>query len=113
MPEPLKYRYTTGPISGSEGQDNIRVLVLNNGSKKHSAQIKIFNLDRSPKKKVFDETFVIAARSQTGTEFIPSFAAFEVQILTDSLVVNSWVGDRGGNENLPGNTVLSKDLSRF
>lgn len=113
MPVSLKYRYTTGPISGSEGQDNIRILVLNNGAKQHSAQVKIYNLDRSPKNKVYDETFIIRSKSQIKTEFIPSFESYEVQVLTDSSLVNSWVGGRAGNENLPGNTVLSKELTRF
>ena len=113
MPASLKYRYTTGPISGSQYQDNIRILVLNNGSKKHIAQVKIFNLDTPTKSKVYDETFTIAPKSQNGTGYIPSFEAYEVQVLTDSSMVYSWVGDRSGNENLPGNTVLSKEMIRF
>jgi len=113
MPAALKYRYTTGPISGSQYQDNIRVLVLNNGSKRHTARILIFNLDPSPKRKVYDETFTIPPKSQTGTGYIPSFDAFEVQVLTDSSMVYSWVGNRSGTENLPGNTVLSKEMIRF
>lgn len=108
-----KYRYTTGPISCSEFINNIRVLVLNNGSKGHKARVKIFNLDPKPKKKVFDETFAIAANSKTQTEFIPMFNSFEVQILTDSPQVFVWVGGRAGNENLEGNIILHKDLVRF
>lgn len=113
MPASLKYRYTTGPISGSQYQDNIRILVLNNGSKKHTAQVKIFDLDPATKVKVYDEIFSVASKSQIVTEYIPSFDAFEVQVLTDSSMVYSWVGNRSGNENLPGNTVLSKEMIRF
>lgn len=109
----LKYRYTTGPISGSEGQDNIRIIALNNGSKKHTARIKIYNIDSTPKQKVYDETFSIEPYSKIETGFIPSFAAYEVQILTDSSLVYSWVGGRAGYENLVGNTVLNKELIRF
>jgi len=113
MPASLKYKYTTGPISGSEFQDNIRILVLNNGSKKHKARVKIYNLDPTPKRKVYDETFTIEPNSKIKTEFIPSFETYEVQILTDSALVYSWVGGRSGNENLEGNTVLNKELTRF
>lgn len=109
----LKYRYTTGPISGGQYQDNIRIIVLNNGTKKHKARIIIYNLDRSPKAKVYDETLDIAPQSQTGTEFIPSFELYEVQVLTDSSMVLSWVGGRSGNENLEGNVVLNKELTKF
>ncbi len=109
----LKYRYTTGPISGGQYQDNISVLVLNNGTRKHTAQVKIFNLDPTPKKKVYDETFIIGSKSQITTGYIPSFAAYEVQVLTDSSLVYSWVGGRSGYENLVGNTVLNKELTRF
>lgn len=109
----LKYRYTTGPVSISEGINNIRVLVLNNGSRVHYARIKIFNLDPTPKAQVFNELFTIEPSSKDSTEFIPSFNAFEVQVLTDSPVVYIWVGGRAGNENLEGNTVLHKDLVRF
>lgn len=113
MSASLEFRYTTGPISGSQFQDNIRILVLNNGSKKHTAQVKIYNLDTPTKTKVYDETFTIASKSQIGTGYIPSFEAFEVQVLTDSSMVYSWVGNRAGTENLPGNTVLSKEMIRF
>lgn len=113
MPATLKFRYTTGPISGSQYQDNIRILVLNNGNKKHTAQVKIFNLDTTPKTMVYNETFSIPPKSQIGTGFIPSFDSYEVQVLTDSSLVYSWVGGRSGTENLPGNTALNKDLTRF
>lgn len=109
----LKYRYTTGPVSVSENIDNIRVLVLNNGSKEHIARIKIFNLDPIPKIQVFNELFTIDPQSKTGTEFIPMFNSFEVQVLTDSSLVLAWVGGRSGNENLEGNIILHKDLVRF
>jgi hypothetical protein len=46
-----KYRYTTGPISISEFINNIRILVLNNGAKRHNARVRIFNLDPKPKKR--------------------------------------------------------------
>jgi len=108
-----KYKYTTGPISISENIDNIRVLLLNNGSKTHLATVKIYNLDETPKERVFSEVFTISPESKTGTEFIPSFNAFEVQVLTDSRHVYAWVGGRSGNENLVGNTVLHKELVRF
>jgi hypothetical protein len=108
-----KYRYTTGPISISEFINNIRILVLNNGAKRHNARVKIFNLDPKPKKEVFDETFTVAANSKIQTEFIPMFNAFEVQILSDSPRILIWVGGRSGNENLEGNIILHKDLVRF
>lgn len=113
MSSVLKYRYTTGPISVSENIDNIRVFVLNNGSKQHIARIKIFNLDPTPKSRVFNELFTIDAHSKTGTEFIPMFNSFEVQVLTDSPLVFIWVGGRSGNENLVGNVILHKELIRF
>lgn len=113
MADLAKYRYTTGPISISEFINNIRVLVLNNGAKRHKARVKIFNLDPKPKKQVFDETFMIAANSKIQTEFIPAFNSFEVQILTDSRLVFLWVGGRSGNENLEGNIILHKDMVRF
>jgi hypothetical protein len=106
-------KYTTGPISVSEGIDNIRVLLLNNGSKKHFAKVKIYNLDHTPKTQVYSEIFTIRPNSEKKTEFIPSFNAFEVQVLTDSKHVYSWVGGRSGNENLVGNIVLHKELIRF
>lgn len=109
----LKYRYTTGPISISEGINNIRVLVLNNGSYRHNARIKIYNLDPKPKDEVFNELFTIAPQSKISTEFIPMFNSFEVQVLTDSSRVYSWVGGRGGNENLEGNIILHKDMVKF
>jgi len=113
MADSLKYRYTTGPISGSQYQNNIRVVVLNNGSKRHTSQIKIFNLDQAPKVKVYEETFTVSSKSQIKTEYIPSFELYEVQILTDSSMLYIWVGGRSGNENLPGNTVLNQELIRF
>lgn len=113
MPVSLKYRYTTGPISGSQYQDNIRIVVLNNGSRKSKARVKIFNLDPTPKEKVYDETFIIESESKIKTEFIPSFETYEVQILTNCSHVYSWVGGRSGTENLEGNIVLNKDLNRF
>jgi hypothetical protein len=113
MPASLKYRYTTGPISICEGIDNIRVLVLNNGSNKHYTRVKIFNLDPKPKDEVFNELFTIAPQSKISTEFIPMFNSFEVQVFTDSSLVFIWVGGRGGNENLEGNIVLHKDMVRF
>jgi len=109
----FKYKYTTGPISCSEYINNIRVLVLNNGSKNHKARVKIFNLDPTPKNEVFDEIFTIASHSKINTEFIPMFNSFEVQILTDSSLVFIWVGGRAGNENLTGNTISHKELVRF
>jgi len=113
MSSRLKYKYTTGPISVSENIDNIRVLLLNNGSKEHFAKVKILNLDQTPKTQVFSELFTICPDSETKTEFIPSFNAFEVQVLTDSPHVYIWVGGRSGNENLVGNTVLHKELISF
>jgi len=113
MSSKLKYKYTTGPISVSENIDNIRILLLNNGSKEHYAKVKIFNLDQTPKTQVFSELFAISPDSETKTEFIPSFNAFEVQVLTDSAHVYIWVGGRSGNENLVGNTVLHKELISF
>ena len=109
----VKYRYTTGPISCNEFINNIRVMALNNGAKRHQARVKIFNLDPKPKDKVFDETFTIAANSKIQTEFIPMFNSFEVQILTNSPLVFVWVGGRAGNENLEGNIILHKDMVRF
>ncbi|MEA4925866.1 MAG: hypothetical protein VB084_11205 [Syntrophomonadaceae bacterium] len=109
----FKYKYTTGPISVSEGIDNIRVVVLNNSSRRRTAVIKIFNLDPQPKLQVFSERFSICPHSIASTEYIPSFNYFEVQILTNSSHVYAWVGGRSGNENLPGNTVLHKELIRF
>ncbi|MEN6326054.1 MAG: hypothetical protein ABFD18_07610 [Syntrophomonas sp.] len=108
-----KYRYSTGPISISENINNIKVLILNNGSQKHKAKVKIFKLDPSPKSEVFDETTTIASDSTYSTEFIPMFNTFEVQVYTDSAKVYIWVGGRAGNENLVGNTVLHKQLIRF
>jgi hypothetical protein len=93
----LRYKYTTGPISISENIDNIRVLLLNNGSREHFAKVKIFNLDPTPKIQVFSELFTISTDSEVTTEFIPSFNAFEVQIFTDSPHVYSWVGGRSIN----------------
>lgn len=113
MPAILKYRYTTGPISGSQYQNNIRIVALNNGTKRHSVQIKIFNLDPSPKRKVYEETFTVSSKSTIKTEYIPSFELYEVQVFTDSAIVYIWVGGRAGNENLPGNTVFNKELIRF
>jgi len=109
----LHYRYTTGPVSISEGINNIRVLVLNNGAKKHNAWVKNFNLDPEPKNEVFNEMFTIAPHSKINTEFIPMFNSFEVQIFTDSSLVFIWVGGRAGNENLEGNIILHKDLVKF
>ena len=109
----FKYKYTTGPISVSENIDNIRVLLLNNGLKEHFAKVKIFNLDETPKMRVFSELFAISPHSATKTEFIPSFNAFEVQVITDCRLVYIWVGGRSGNENLVGNTVLHKELILF
>ncbi len=113
MSSRLRFRYSTGPISVSEGIDNIRIFLLNNGSKEHFAKVKIFNLDPTAKTQVFSELFTINPDSKTGTEFIPSFNAFEVQVLTDSPHVYIWVGGRAGNENLVGNTVLHEELIRF
>ena len=113
IPTVYKYRYTTGPISVGENADNIRVVLLNNGTKSHKAVIKIYNLDPSPKKLVFNETFNISPGSKAGTEYIPSFNYFEVQILADSAVVLAWVGGRSGNENLVGNVVLHSELVRL
>jgi hypothetical protein len=113
MAAQLKYRYTTGPISISETINNIRVVVLNNGAKGHSARVKIFKLDTTPKSQVFNELFTIDSYSKITTEFIPMFNYYEVQILTDSSLVYAWVGGRSGNENLTGNVVLHKDLIRF
>jgi hypothetical protein len=109
----FKYKYTTGPISVSEYIDNIRAVVLNNGSSNHTVVIKIFNLDTKPKEQVYSESFNVAVKSIAGTEYIPSFDYFEVQIFTDSRHVYAWVGGRAGNENLPGNTVLQKNLISF
>jgi hypothetical protein len=109
----LKYRYTTGPISISEGINNIRVLVLNNGLREHSARVKIFNLDPLPKEQVFNQLFTIDSNSKINTEFIPMFNSFEVQVLTDSRLIFIWVGGRSGNENLEGNVILHSDLIRF
>lgn len=109
----MKYRYTTGPVSVSENIDNIRIVVSNNGAQKHQARIKIFNLDPSPKKEVFNQLFSIRSKSKTATEFIPMFNYFEVQVLTDSPLVYIWVGGRSGNENLVGNVVLHKEMIRF
>lgn len=113
MAKSAEYKYTTGPISCGENINNIRVLVLNNGAKRHKARVKIFNLDPKPKKEVFNEAFTIAANSKIQTEFIPMFNSFEVQILTDSPRILIWVGGRSGNENLEGNTILHTDLVRF
>ncbi|MDD4803216.1 MAG: hypothetical protein PHF24_09810 [Syntrophomonas sp.] len=109
----LRYKYTTGPISVSENINNIRVLLLNNGTKVHFAKVRILNLDETPKKQVFNELFTINPQSQAKTEYIPTFNTFEVQVLSDSKVVYIWVGGRSGNENLAGNIVLHKDLIIF
>ena len=71
-------------ISYSEYINNIRVLALNNGSKRHKALkslILILN-------KVFDETFMITANSKIQTEFTPIFNSFEVQILIAPLFLS-------------------------
>jgi hypothetical protein len=89
------------------------VLILNNDSKKHLAKVKIFNLDRQPKEQVFRELLKINPSSVTRTEFIPSFIAFEVQVVTDSKRVHIWVGGRSGNQNLVGSILVHTDLIRF
>ncbi len=109
----LDNRYTTGPVSVSEGSDNVRVLALNNGQREHQVRVIIYDLDPVPKTVLLDETFTVAPKSQNDIEFITNFNYFEVQVRTDSAMVYFWIGGRAGNENLPGNVFLHKDLIKI
>ena len=109
----LDNRYTTGPVSVSEGSDNVRVLALNNGQREHQVRVIIYDLDPVPKTVLLDETFTVAPKSQNDIEFITNFNYFEVQVRTDSAMVYFWIGGRAGNENLRGNVFLHKDLIKI
>lgn len=109
----LDNRYTTGPISVSEGSNNVRVLALNNGKKTHQVRVIIYDLDPVPKTVLLDEIFTVAPKSQNDIEFITNFNYYEVQVQTDSSMVYFWIGGRGGNENLTGNVFLHKDLIKL
>jgi hypothetical protein len=104
-------RYTTGPISSSDGLDEIHIELLNNSSRRRTARVRIYDLDQSPKALVFNQFYRLDSRTNT-TVVGPALNHWEVRITTNSNLVYAWVGGRSSTTNLVGNIILHKDLIR-
>ena len=104
-----KYHWTTGPISSSLGLDHITMDVLNNTSSTRSVRINVYDLSVEAPILMFTKKVTIKAFSSVSEEVSASESTiWEVQLITDSKRVRSWVGgqDEAGM-NLIGNVVLS------
>ncbi|MDD3364936.1 MAG: hypothetical protein PHZ03_08155 [Syntrophomonas sp.] len=106
------YYRTTGPISSSLGLDHIMVDVLNNTSDTRSVRIKVYDLSVGAPIIMFTKKVNIKPFSNVTQEIAAAESSiWEVQIVTNSKRVRSWVGGQDdAGMNLIGNVVLSSQL---
>lgn len=110
-----KINWTTGPISASLGQTDLRVLILNNTSVTRKASVRVYDLSRTPKNKVFDETFTLKPwETVVLTLNVAGIELWEAQASAFSSSVRFYVAGRdNAGMNLVGNTVLNSQFKRF
>lgn len=109
-----RYSWTTGPVSSSEGLDNVRVEVLNNTSYTRSVRVRLYNLSFTPKRRLVSESFSMAPFSTTTVDIpLEGVERWEVQASAYSRSVRVWVSGRSGTQNLVGNTVLNSELIEY
>lgn len=108
-----KINWTTGPISSSLGQDNIKVLVLNNTSYTRTAYVRIYDLSHTPKKRVKNKTLTLSPWQTKTVKLEEELEYWEVQLTAYSKSVRGYVSGRDGSMNLNGNTVLNAEFKRF
>jgi hypothetical protein len=107
-----KFHRTTGPISSSLGLDHITVDVLNNSSYTQSVRINAYDLSVGAPILMFTKKVTIKPFSNISKEIEAAESnIWEVQLITNSKRVRSWVGgqDEAGM-NLIGNVVMSSQL---
>jgi hypothetical protein len=109
-----KFNWTTGPVRSSLGYDSTLIVLTNWSLKTQTVQIRFYNLDFSPKKKLISRNITLpSGATQTIDTQEPGIKTWEVQISTDSSQVNTWIGGRRLNSNLPGNIILGTELQKF
>lgn len=106
------YYWTTGAVSSSLGLDHIMVDVLNNTSDTRSTRINVYDLSVGTPilmftKKVTNKPFSNVTQEVAATES----TIWEVQLITSSKRVRTWVGGQDdAGMNLIGNVVLSSQF---
>lgn len=110
-----KFNWTTGPISSSQGFNNVRILILNNTSSIRQATVRLYDLSGTPKRKIFDETFSLAPfeTAEITIKDTETITRWEAQGSAFSQSVRFYVAGRDGDMNLTGNTVLNSEFKRF
>lgn len=107
------YNWTTGPVHSSEGLDNVRVTVLNNTSYTREATIRIYDLSKTPKKKVLDKTITLNPWQTKHRQIDSALNMWEAQVTAYSKSVRPYVSGRKGSKNLNGNSVLNAEFKSF
>jgi len=110
-----RINWTTGPVSASEGFDNLRILVLNNTSFTRSATVRLYDITSTPKRRIFEQDLRLQPFETAFIDITNGAlpAAWEAQGSAFSSSVRFYVTGRKGDANLPGNTILNSEFIRF
>lgn len=110
-----KIGWTTGPIVSSSDLREVVIAALNNTSVTRRAEIRLYDLAFTPKRKVFDESFSLRPwETITVTIDVGTLETWEAQASAFSKSVRFYITGKGfDGVNRPGNTVLNSEFVRF
>jgi len=110
-----KIGWTTGPIASSSDMSNVTILVLNNTSSTRKAEVRLYDLTFTPKRKVFDNSYSLRSFETISIDLdIGTLASWEAQGSAFSKSVRFYVTGRSvDGVNRPGTTVLNSEFIRF
>ncbi len=110
-----KISWTTGPIVSSADLTEVVIVALNNTSVTRKAEIRLYDLAFTPKRRVFNQSYSLRPfETITVTIDVGTLETWEAQASAFSKSVRFYVTGRGaGGVNQPGNTVLNADFVRF
>lgn len=107
------FNWTTGPVSSSFGQDNIRIVLLNNTSATRSVSVRLYDLTVTPKRRVLSDQITLRPFGSAFIDVPEILNHWEVQYSAFSRSVRAYVSARQGNINLPGNTILNSQFIMY
>jgi len=107
------FNWTTGPVSSSFGQDNIRIVILNNSSVTRSVTVRLYDLTVTPKRRVLSDGITLRPYGSAFIDVPETLNYWEMQYSASSRSVRAFVAARQGNVNLPGNTILNSHFIRY
>lgn len=110
-----KISWTTGPIVSSAGLTEIVIAALNNTSVTRRAEIRLYDLACTPKRRVFNQSYSLRPwETITVIIEVGNLETWEAQVSAFSKSVRFYITGRGaGGVNQPGNTILNSEFVRF